>query len=64
MKATPEVSDPLFDFELQVARRADQLAREAAMQGRKARDVWFEAERQTRNPFTVPSEALGTSEAA
>ena len=52
MKAVAEGADPIFDFELQVARRADQLAQQPAMQGRNAFEIWCEAERETANPFS------------
>ena len=50
MQSSGDKFDPLFDFELKVARRADELARDA--QGRDPLELWCEAERQTGNPFT------------
>ena len=53
MNPVAEGTDPIFDFELQVARRADQLAQQSTMQGRNAFEIWCEAERETANPFSA-----------
>jgi hypothetical protein len=51
MKSPRKVTDPLFDFELKVARRADELLHESGMESRNPLEVWCEAERQTAHPF-------------
>jgi hypothetical protein len=44
--------DPLFNFELKVARCADKLSRDPSMRDKNPLEVWQEAERQTGNPFS------------
>ena len=39
-------ADPLFDIELKVARRADELSRVKAGEVKDAFELWCEAERQ------------------
>jgi hypothetical protein len=39
-------ADPLFDIELKVARRADQLSRDSAAKTKNAFELWCEAERE------------------
>jgi hypothetical protein len=38
--------DPLFELELKVARRADELAHDDTCHGRNALELWCEAERE------------------
>jgi hypothetical protein len=44
---TPDViDDPLFAFELKVARRADELSHDGAHAEKSAFEVWCDAERE------------------
>ena len=43
-KAYPEPTDPLFDLELRIARRADLLAGEQPPRGRSSLQCWLAAE--------------------
>lgn len=45
MTPNEQPADPLFDFELKIARRADELLRgEGAVVGSDAREIWYRAE--------------------
>lgn len=46
MKTSHAIDDPLFAFELKVARRADELAHDGAHGEKSAFEVWCEAERE------------------
>jgi hypothetical protein len=46
MNTTHEIDDPLFAFELMVARRADELAHDGAHDEKSAFELWCDAERE------------------
>jgi hypothetical protein len=46
MNPIDATADPLFDIELKVARRADELSRDKSATTKDAFELWCEAERQ------------------
>jgi hypothetical protein len=46
MNPIASAHDPLFDFELKIARRADELSRHEEGGARNALDLWCQAERE------------------
>ena len=46
MNPIASADDPLFDFELKIAQRADELSRYEGMSVRNALDLWCQAERE------------------
>lgn len=59
METAELAGDPLFDLELKVARRADELSHDDDFRGRNALELWCEAEREVmeKDPRVVPGEA-------
>lgn len=60
MNPIDSAADPLFDIELKVARRADELSRVRAGEAKDAFALWCEAEREVlASPRFVVEESIG-----
>ena len=65
MNPIEAATDPLFDIELKVARRADELSRDKAGKAKDAFELWCEAEREVLAGPRFGAEATsGASSAA